>query len=238
MMMKAIGIIGHWPLDGHTVVLPTAGDISRNGNGGTCTDVTLTTGIHGETGGACLFNGTTSFVNVGISQFYKSRITKMSVSLLVYIDPADFDATYKGLVNTATNSPLGNDGMYISLDDRGGATSPLEGIQFAPATTGPTAYGGYKSDDNVISSVGWYHIVCTYGDGTGKIYINGIENTNVFRATTGNFASRNTDMYIGAVNDDTRNLAGKIAKVRIYSYVMSAGQVLTLYNSYTWSLIV
>ena len=41
-----------------------------------------------------------------------------------------------------------------------------------------------------------------------------------------------TNTFIGNKDDGLRAFDGKIAKVRLYSYAMSAGQVADLYQSY------
>ncbi len=205
------GIIGHWPLDANHVVSPTAKDISRFGNDGTCTDVSLTTGIHGETDGASLFNGTTSMIDTGVDMI---GIKPLTVEAWIY--PTEWGESGQGRI-------LDNGKVALRV------SSIAANIFF---------FGDYSNNASSASASvalnNWYHVMVTRnaaGDET-NIYINGVLSGSADQ-DSGTPAEGPSNVFIGNNDTAVTTFDGKIAKVRVYSFIMSAGQVADLYQSYS-----
>ena len=207
---KATGIIGHWPLNGEYVVGTTARDKGRNGNDGVITVGTggLTTGIHGEDNGAYLFDGTDTLIDTGVDMI---GIKPLTVSALIY--PTNWN-----------NGRVIDNGKVVffihPLNDILAFTSNGPGI--------PTAESAY----NAIVLGNWYHVCATRTvAGITNIYINGTL-SGTANQDGGASEAGTSNVFIGSTSTSTSNFYGKIAKVQFYSFVMSAGQVANLYQSY------
>ncbi len=206
---KATGIIGHWPLNGNSVALPNARDISRFGNDGTMTDVSLTTGIHGEADGACLFNGTTSKIDSGKDMI---GIKPLTIEVWIYLNGW----------GESTNGRIVDNGKTLFW-----VAGAFEVLYFR--SDGATSV---RSDDGSIVLSTWTHACVTRTlAGVTNFYINGVLSGGADR-DSGVPAVGASNVFIGNISDGDRTFDGKIAKLKLRSYVMSAGQVSNLYQSY------
>jgi hypothetical protein len=84
-----------------------------------------------------------------------------------------------------------------------------------------------------VTANAWYHIACTYGDGTKTIYVNGVQAAQV-TGVTGKMPSNDTGLFLGAYYnyggiDYTLN--GKIAISRAYDIELTQTQVLENFNA-------
>jgi len=208
MTTKSTGIIGHWPLDGNHIALPTAKDISRFGNDGVCTDVSLTTGIHGESNGAALFNGTTSGIDTGTDMI---GIGPLTIDVWIYLT---------GWGESGSGRVINNRRLIFHVYEE-------YGIKF----TSDGSRGAYPAEGAIVFNT-WYHTCITRDiNGIANIYLNGVL-SGAANQDSGIPVAGESNVFIGALSFLSRFFDGKIAKVRIYSYVMSAGQVAKLYESY------
>ncbi|MBW2979781.1 right-handed parallel beta-helix repeat-containing protein, partial [Candidatus Woesearchaeota archaeon] len=198
-------------------------------NNGTVSSATKT--YAGRVGQAYEFDGGDDWINVGTSPLYGAGAIEMSVSAWIYADPGNFDGDTQLFIDTSTGDPQPYDGFYIGVDDRNIGPAPINGIQFSIGTTDGGGYELLYSDDNVIPSKGWYHVVGTYGGDSGKIYVNGVESSNVYVDETGDFDPANANMYIGATNGGTYDFNGTIDEVVIWNRSLSATEIADLYNS-------
>lgn len=223
------GLVGHWTMNDNTSNT-TVVDSSGSGNNGTLTNAGNTSASHatGKMNGALSLDGTNDYVNVATNPLYRVGATAFTVSLWAYVDTTTFDGTDKGLIDDSTGNPVGSGGFYMTLDDRGGS-APLNGIQFALKTA--TGFEGVNTNDNVFGNAGWYLITATYGANAGKIYINGVESSSVYNASTGNFIPANSPLVVGAFNNGIVPITGSIDDVRIYNRALTAGEISALYNS-------
>ena len=229
--MRSTGLVGRWPLDSDTVVGTTARDVGRNGNDGTVlTDnCSLTTGIHDEADGAIYSNGTCtggeakSNINSGATIVNTSN--PWSVSLFV------------------KNDSTTDDTFLVSLpkDNWGGWAHACLGI-YLVSTTGKIIVFGRKSDDSgdVITPQSttstndgaWHHIVGQYTGTHLEVYVDGTREVNydlagqALRQGIGSFGI----CYLRGGGSVKFN--GSIAKVLVYSYALTAGQIANLYQSY------
>ncbi len=222
MMMKATGIIGHWPLDGHTVVGTVAGNVSRNKNNGVITVGSggLTTGIHGETDSAYYFGGDTK---IAIPTF---NLSSVSFTVAFWLKSSYTDADASDRLFSMTLGVLGaNAFIYNGVGESTGAF-------FFRESDGTIHTGGnIKTFDNI-----WHHVVALNdGSASGaKLYLDGVWQNS----TTQNDSFVFETYMIGARTNGLNNFDGSLYAVIILTYPMSAGQVLALYNSYAPALVV
>src|SRR5690606_38410555 len=96
---------------------------------------------------------------------------------------------------------------------------------------------GYIYASNNIGTDRWYHIAVTYGGGTYKLYIDGID----FGVTSGTVASptnaANAECMLGAIdnvagqtNSSTQNFRGWIDEVKIWNSALSVEQIREMMN--------
>ena len=205
-------IIGHWPLDGSHIALPTIKGISRFGNNGTATDVSLTTGIHGEANGAGLFNGTTSKIDLG-----SGIIGIKPLTIETWIHPTDWGGGNLGRI-------IDNGSILWFLDN------PASQEYFVFSSNGG-AERAYPANNSIVLN-NWHHVCITItAAGIANVYMNGVL-SGAANQDSGTPAIGTTNTFIGNRDDGLRAFDGKIAKMRFYSYVMSAWQVKRLYDSY------
>jgi hypothetical protein len=129
-------------------------------------------------------------------------------------------------------------GMYSSSNVSGGAGAAIQigtrGTAASPGQVDIWEWGGtvMVSSTGFTPPVGsWFHVAATY-DGTNcRIYINGVlNNTGAFTKTAGyNYNMVFLDGYIYGVTAESSVFA--IDDVAAYSRVLSANEILTLYNS-------
>lgn len=78
----------------------------------------------------------------------------------------------------------------------------------------------------------WYHVVGTFNDATGKIYVNGIAET--MTTLLGPYASplktESGNMYIGQRTTGSRNFDGLIGGIKIYNRDLTAQEVVSIYR--------
>lgn len=175
----------------------TIKDYSGQNNHGTITGASWTRLSSGLWG--LKYNGA-SLVNVGTDPLYENSGTEMTFSVWIYVDPADFNGTFVVLAD-AGNLSVGSGWSFI-LDDRGGA-QPVEGITaFVKTATGAAEW--ISSNDNVISTAGFYRLTITYNKTTGQllIYVNGVDQTGtVIQDGSGNFVPVNANLILGRRRD-------------------------------------
>ncbi len=208
---KATGIIGHWPLDGNHVAGTLVRDKSRNGNDGIITVAGggLTTGIHGEADGAYLFDGASTLIDTGTDMI---GVKPLTIGIWIYmVGWGEAGAGY-----TITNSKV----IFRPFD-----TS--ERVSFSGN------WGGNWADSDPSISLDIWQYVCATRTSAGitNIYINGVLSGDA-NQDSGIPVVGTSNVLIGDREGGGRAVDGKIAKVRVYSYVMSPGQVARLYESY------
>jgi len=91
------------------------------------------------------------------------------------------------------------------------------------------------TDDYILNTGKWYHVLLTYNSGTVVIYINGVSYavTN-FGTIPTSLTSENSDLYIGKWQNVGRFFDGSISNVQIFNTALPAtgsNSVETLYNN-------
>jgi len=128
---------------------------------GTNTDIVLDTSNKKFGAASYTFNGTSAFVNIGVSTQFPQGADDRSVSIWFRTDDTSFSPNEIfawGNLGTTFNYVVGlytNAGIFVS-----GYSSPQW------TTTSP--YINYNDDD-------WHSLITTLGSGTHKIYIDGSE---------------------------------------------------------------
>ena len=178
-------------------------DFSTGGNDGTDTNIEYRFGRFGQ---AAVFNGSSSYIDTGISS-----LSTFSVSMWLNetsIASGGFFGNWNGTAN---------DDMFWLTDNSSGALR----INFDGAGT---QYFGTAGDFTINT---WHHVVVTHSSGSINVYLDG---SNIGSTTTSNTTfSSGANFYIGDDNSGTY-FDGLIDQVRIYSTALSSSQVTELYN--------
>ena len=203
-------------------------DLTPNANNGVAVGTTWTTDRHGQANKAMSFNGTSDYVDLGASVDDTMSGKTVGASMWVYTDPADWNGGVEVLLDNSITAPSTNNGFYVALDDRGGG-QPTEGLIVTIARGG--GFVSADTNNNVITSAGWYHIAF-FDDGTNyKIYVNGVDQT-LTNYASGTYDANALDLYIGAVNNGSLFFTGKMDDVKLWSRSMTTAEVTTLYDTY------
>jgi hypothetical protein len=217
------GLVGYWNFDEGSGTV--AADSSGNGNNGTITGATWTAGKVGS--GALSFNGTNNYVNAGSNSSLDDIQNQGGGGMTVafWINPA----------SNATNYILSK-GSHANLSGtweiaKSSATNPARLAFFKEGNPDLSV-----SWNSILTTGVWQHIALTW-DGTMAmsgvfIYRNGLLVTSPHGGTDG--AVGNSDaannLSIGSSNGASGYLDAGLDEVRIYNRVLSAQEVLDVYN--------
>ena len=186
--------------------LQLGSDDSGNGHDGQPNEVEWIS--NGKYGGACSFNGETSYIEIN-----SSIINPLNISVSAWI-----------------NKPLG----YIGWQDilSGSCGTPLLTLKDNQPGWGSQCNGPIQEEyvDFVITPNEWHHLVGTYDGISSKLYYDGNKVIDVNR--NGSFDT-SIPVYIGASQHLglTEQFQGYIDDLRIYNKALSEDEVQDLYNS-------
>ena len=185
----------------------TLNDISGNGNHGSLTGATWTTG--GRFGGALTFNGTSNLVTVA--------------------DAASLDLT-TGMTQEAWVRPsaLGGEWRTAIIKERPGGLAYSLYAHGTDATNVPMAevtIGGARTvaGSSALPIGIWTHIATTYDGATLRFFVNGVQVDQ--RAQTGAITTSTSPLRIGGNSVWGEYFAGQIDEVRIYDRALTAAEV-------------
>jgi len=175
------------------------------------------------------FDGVDDYIDCGISPLYRLSLYSFSICAWGYITISNLNGVARGLVGTAWDPSSG--GFWLAFDDRGGVTSPDNGVAWNIKNTG--GYSRGRTDNDVITGDGWYNVVLTYDSVTSKCYVNGVESTNLTTNQSGNYSPKNAILTIGAIiySNPEGDMLGQISNTQIYNHALSASEVLHNYNA-------
>lgn len=189
----------------------SANDSTSNGNNGTISTPTATTG---QIDGAASFNGTNDRITVADNATLQE--TDFTVGAWVYITGGA--GTFRGIVNKG-GGPQRN--YYLAA-----RTSNNFGIYF---TQGSSNFKGFDSTSGITNNT-WIYVVGTYDGTTLTLYKNGAfdKSTSVGGAPD---TSTGSGLHVGETDTASESFAGRIDEVHISNTARSADWITTEYNN-------
>jgi hypothetical protein len=182
----------------------TTADGSQNGHTGTIVNATWATA--GKFGRALAFNGTSARVRVpnGAALQLTTRMT-----LEAWVKPSTVTSAWRDVIYK------GNDNYYLE------ATSGSSGRPAAGGTFGGAIANLYGPAALAVNQ--WTHLAMTYDGATLRLYVNGVQVSNVARS--GALATSKRALEIGGDSIYGHYFAGTIDEVRIYNRALTAGEI-------------
>ena len=170
--------------------------------------------------GAASFDGTDDYINCGSDSSIDIGTSALSVTFWTYLNVAE-TLCFIGKGPSLSTTTDGTSGWAISLY---GTNSNV----YFDVNTGnnPAERNVVYTDNNVVTANKWYHIavVVPASGGAGrKIYIDGVDKTNVSQNTITDLGDASVDLWFGDVpTGGTRELNGYMCNVGMWK-----GRVLT-----------
>jgi len=206
-------LVAYWSFDDGT-----ATDNSGNGNNGTLQGEEVPSTVEGVYGNALQFNGN-NYIEIenlseGLKQF-PSR--EHSYSCWIYLDDVINSTKYiTDAANPSAESPL-NDQRGIRFESSQNIVSKWVTQDGVVKTSSQTA----------LELNQWYHI-CAVNDGsTGKIYINGIEDSS---ETITAWGGDIVNFFIGATSGGGGGFIGRIDELKLFNKALSQSEINELAN--------
>ena len=202
-------LAAHWAMNegsGNVLI-----DSSTNGNNAALAGNPLW--VDGVRGQAVSLNGSTQYAT---AEDNASLDIINAITLAVWIKPEIRNTQY--LIKKALIGSINGYELALSSDGR-------VFVRFNQATSGDSyrlnSSTAYPFDGNI-----WIHIAATYDGSSLRIYINGSLDTSRTISTV--IASNNINLGLGSQPDGTGMFQGQIDDARIYTYALSASEVLAL----------
>jgi chitodextrinase len=198
------GLVGAYSFDaGGGSVLA---DVSGNGNNGTISGATWTTG---KTGGALNFDGTNDLVTVPDSA---------AVELL---DGMTLEAWVRPTANGSWRTVVAKEesgnlvyGLFSSSDTGG----PAATVSIGAKSSQDVVHG---ADELALST--WTHVAATYDESNARLYVNGSQVATM--PLTGQVRRSNRPLQIGGNNVWAQWFQGQIDDLRIYDRALSSSEL-------------
>jgi hypothetical protein len=199
------GCIAYYPFDAD------AADYSNNGNDGSISNATDTTGMYGQ---ARYFNGSNGYVSVPDNGGFQ---ISNGISICAWIKPVLGSMWYR--VVGKTNATNTNNDWVLGEALAGGIYFSLwkGGTQYS--TNGKTA----------LSLNAWNHIAGTWDGSVIRIYQNGILQPDTV-PFTGPINSSTNPLLIGKLVDNTYYFKGAIDEVMIFNRALTAAELDSVYR--------
>lgn len=204
------GLVGYWNFDEGSG--STAGDSAGNGNSGTISGATWTTGKVGS--GALNFTGS-NYVSIPTINLGNT------FSVSVWVNPTSgHNSAYNRIVETAYDT-----GLYLGVNND--ATKFKIIIKNGQGSTGSCGFAFGCAEGGTVAT-GWKHITATYDGFVAKLYIDGsFVASDTFTAP----GSTSLPLYLGRLYySNQNNWKGDMDEVRVYNRVLSSSEVLDIYN--------
>ncbi len=221
--------------------ITTATDSSGNGNNGTLTNFSNTTGQDMVAGSgwtannakwprsapkALMFDGSDDYVNMQDSSLW--NIGSNNYTINMWVNPTQISSNGGRLISSwnGGSSNYGTSQYIFSIYNTGQITG-----DFGNGTGWNGA--GISTSTGIISTGKWYNIQFVFNTSTINIYVNGTLQATSNRLTLQNstklrIGSWDWDLTYGGVN---RNFNGTIDNVQIYNRALSADEILANYNA-------
>jgi len=173
---------------------------------GTATDVTYDGGRYGS---SAVFNGSSSYIDLGNNSSNNSNVISVSCWLKT--------TATTGCIYSNGGLDGGSVGLAIIITASGflrfGANNTLD-------VTGTTA----------INDGNWHHVAFSYNNGNLNLYLDGNTTPEMTGTSTG-FTTANRNFIIGReARTATKYFAGQIDQVRFYTKVISSTEASSLYE--------
>jgi hypothetical protein len=180
-----------------------------------------TGGVSGYIGSGGIFNGSSSHIDLGTTDFVQNN-NSLSISAWCYFEDL---STANPIVTKWNNSGIEESWWFGHY---GGGSTTLHFAHRDSANNVTTSY----SNTGAISENTWHHCVGVWSGNTVTYYVDG---TQVGTSTNSDFDSptktSNANIIIGAQNEGVTNfMNGKIDQVRLFNKGLSSSEVTTLYN--------
>jgi len=195
-----------------------ANDVSGNGYNGTVVNAVLTSGRNGNANSAYEFNGASSYIAIPSDS---AMVDEYTFSAWIYnIQSLQYGET-RGIVSLGAYGK--NQSLYLFN------TSAGQGVNL-------TSYRATTGEDNVAASTllslnTWYHIACTRGNDSMKIYINGILKASKYIGNVSAGYTLPAQSSIGARHRSHQFWKGKIDDVAIHTCALTDQEIYNLYNA-------
>jgi hypothetical protein len=190
----------------------TCYDLSLYNNQGALTSVTFA-GSGGT--GAFVFDGTTSLINLGVTN--GGNVTT-AWTVESWIKPTTAGEGNAGRI--FQHSPGGGTGFICSLDN----SAVTNGMQLNTYVV-----GGFSARvGNCITNGSWQQVVWAFSPGSVTFYVNAVAIGTSSITSPSSYTS--TD-YIGNNSGANNTFDGSISIVRLYRNTLTAAQILKNYNS-------
>ncbi len=200
------GLIGWFTFDGPYMTKNVKDKSTQNNNGYMLGFTSTSTAvIAGKSGQGLIFDGINDQIST-LSDF----IGTSAVSVSVWIKPNLLNSLQRILSNGKTELTI------ESASNRSAFKVAITGVAF--------------SADNSLTLNKWIHIAATRtSGGVTNIYVNGLL-SGTANQSAGSPVSGTTNVIIGNVSDGTSGFKGSMDDMRIYNRVLSASEILKLYN--------
>lgn len=219
IFVNAQNLAAYYPFNGNS------NDESGNLNHGFVIGPVLTNDRFGNTNSAYEFDGINDYILVLNSSSLNIFNSDLTVTMWIYNDnPSLYDKSYKGISKGDEDADTGYEFVYSNYTNywNNGTLSFLTGS----SATMVFSFNNYRNQ--------WIMLTGTYDNATKtkKIYINGIEQNTVIQGVP-DLKSSTNDLYIGrrhSLNSFSGFVKGKMDDIRIYNAMLTASEILNLYN--------
>ena len=189
----------------------TLSDASGNGNTGTISGATWTSGRYSY---GLAFNGSSARVNV---QDAPSLDLTSAMTLEAWVKPTTVTSSWRDVIYK------GNDNYYLmATSSPGGTARPVGGATIAGVHQ--EAFGTVAITANTFT-----HLATTYDGSAVRLFVNGTQVAST--AATGSIATSTNQLQIGGDSIYGQYFAGTIDEVRIYNTALTQAQIQADMNS-------
>lgn len=216
------GLVLWHTFDGNKLNSSTSTDSSEQGNDGKLNNGPAPS--FGKIGQAIRFDGTDDYIKIfrGASSSVPIYNTNAYLTVAGWIK-ADPCPSSRNIVYSETNAAFGD--FIVQCWN----TNKKINIGARDSVTGSTVFTKTSTGDVFDNT--WHHIAFTDDSGSAKLYIDGVQDATDFSYTPATTVMLSgAKVNIGSRNDGGSLLSGSVDDFRIYNRVVSAEEVIRLYN--------